>query len=756
MRLTSVSVLITLITILAAAPRAALCDDAATETASQSDDATPRTVEDLAELVRRSVVVVSFAGRDGKTKGLGSGFVIDSNGLIATNLHVIGEARPISVQTADGRTFQVRTVHATERSMDLALIRIDAGELPALELGDSDELKQGQQVVAIGNPRGLTHSVVAGVVSGRREIDGKPMIQIAMPIEQGNSGGPLLDMYGRVHGIITLKSLVTKNLGFAVAVNALKPLVEKPNPVEMSKWVSIGALDKREWTTLAGANWRQRAGRISVSGRGKGFGGRSLALSSEKPPEQPFELAVEVKLDDESGAAGLVFHSDGKQKHYGFYPSAGGLRLSRFDGPDVFSWNVLKEVRSPHYRPGEWNTLKVRIDGNRIQCFVNDEPVIDASDGRYVEGKVGLAKFRDTEAEFKRFKVAKEIPSTRPDPEFIERLAKLTVDIPIDRPPTSELIKKAGEGALAGPAVLRERAKLLERQAERLRQLADAVRQKQARDDLAALLDKKEDAEIDLLRASLLIARIDNDEVDVESSIREVDRIAADVQRGLKPDADEPTTLAAMDRHLFEELGFHGSRTDYYNRSNSYMNEVVDDREGLPIAVSVLYMEVARRLDLNVVGVGLPGHFVVRYEPKAGPDDEPQKMEGQLIDPFERGRRMSRDEAVERIKQRLGGQFDEEFLKTQTKRAILRRMVQNLFGTAQGARDAEAMLRYIETMLVIEPEDGVNRWFRAVLEYQTRRYAEALADVEWIEEHTPAGVDLQQVEELKGVLEKAR
>src|SRR5207302_10350087 len=134
----------------------------------------------------------------------------------------------------------------------------DAKALTPLELGDSGTLKDGQAVVAMGNPQGLTHSVVAGVVSGRREIDGRPMIQVAIPIEPGNSGGPLLDMQGRIHGILTIKSLVTPNLGFAVASNALQPLLKKPNPVPLSAWLTIGQLDPDEWQTVGASQWRQR------------------------------------------------------------------------------------------------------------------------------------------------------------------------------------------------------------------------------------------------------------------------------------------------------------------------------------------------------------------------------------------------------------------------------------------------------------------------------------------------------------------
>src|SRR5262249_1120227 len=151
-------------------------------------------------------------------------------------------------------------------------------------LGDAEKLKIGQDVVALGNPQGLKYSVVSGVVSGRRTFDGRSMIQLAMPIEPGNSGGPLVDRLGRVQGVLTLKSVVTANLGFAMPVNALRPLLEKPNPVPMAKWLTIGALDPEDWTTVFGARWRQRAGRILVDGTGKGFGGRALCLSTKPIP----------------------------------------------------------------------------------------------------------------------------------------------------------------------------------------------------------------------------------------------------------------------------------------------------------------------------------------------------------------------------------------------------------------------------------------------------------------------------------------
>lgn len=719
--------------------------------AIEASDMEP-TVAALAERARKSVVVVSFSGRDGKQQGLGTGFVVSADGLIATNLHVIGEARPIDVQFSDGRAFAVTAIHATEKSMDLAVLKIDASDLPVLELGNSDALKQGEQVIAIGNPLGLRHSVVSGVVSEKRELEGKPMIQVAIPIERGNSGGPLLDMQGRVHGIITLKSQVTRNLGFAVVVNALKPLLEKPNPIPMSRWTTIGTIDKREWTTVFGARWRQRAGRISVDETGSGFGGRSLCLSTMDTPNVPFEIAASVRFSPEEGAAGLVFHADGKDKHYGFYPSNGRLRLTRFNGPSVYQWKVLQEVAHKVYVPNDWNDLKVRIEAERILCYVNDELVIESTDTGLTSGTVGLCKFRNSEGEFRRFRVGKDLNSERPSEEIVSRITEAVAALPADRPADPALVDKLLPDGMSTSEVLRREAKLLEQRAQRIRELAVAVHARRTQQELADEIAKKPE-EFDLLRAALLLSRIDNEEVDVDVYLGEVDQLVADIKDEIPDDASAKDRLATLDRFLFEQLGFHGSRTNYYHRSNSYLNEVIDDREGLPITLSVLYMELARRLDLKVVGVGLPGHFVARYEPEEG--------ESKLIDVFENAEPMTEETARTMIRARLNGQVDQEeaeqlietFLEASSPKAILLRMLSNLRGVAEEDRDVDSILRYLDTALVIDPDSLENRARRIDMRIRSGRISEALVDIDWMLDKRPEGMDVNQVLQLRANLE---
>ncbi|MBL9173312.1 MAG: serine protease, partial [Verrucomicrobiales bacterium] len=213
------------------------------------------TTEELAARVKPSLVTLTLRGREGSRDGVGTGFVIDPSGLIATSLHVVGEARPVTARLASGEELEVTAVHAFDRSTDLAILRVASTNLPALALGDSSALSVGADVVALGNPLGLENSVVAGVLSGRRTLESVEMLQVAIPIEPGNSGGPLLDRAGRVQGIVNAKSFLTRNLGFATPVNLLKPLLEHPNPVPFERWVRTGRLDPQRWEARLGAQW---------------------------------------------------------------------------------------------------------------------------------------------------------------------------------------------------------------------------------------------------------------------------------------------------------------------------------------------------------------------------------------------------------------------------------------------------------------------------------------------------------------------
>ncbi len=706
----------------------------------------PLSAEVLAERAQKSLVVVRATDRTGSDSGLGTGFVIEG-GLIATAHHVIGDGREIRVELPDGKLVPVVEVYASSSRLDLAILKVADLQLPALTLSADDRTPQGREVVALGHPEGFRNSIVSGVISGHQDIDGVEMLQLAMSIERGNSGGPVLDRQGSVVGIVTRKSALQDKLGFAVPVRLLRELKSDPNPVLMSRWSTIGALDPQQWTVVSGGNWRQRAGRILVTGEGAGFGGRTLCISRADVPAVPYDVRVLVRLEDESGAAGLVFHSDEGDRHYGFYPSAGNLRLTRFDGPDVNSWTILHNQPHDAWRPEQWNSLTVRIHEDRVQCYVNETLVVESRDMVLPRGRAGLAAFRGTAAEFRRYETGSDLLPAPRDSDEAARLrdfaAGMRWDLPVQQDGLDTLLP-LGEPAIEYMAAESER---LQQKARRLKLLSEDLHRAAVRRELLAALRPADAGQApDLLTCALLVARIDNSDVDAAGYVQRVDRMAAEISGRLPADATESARLAELDRWLFEELGFRGSRFEYDTASNSYLNEVIDDREGIPISLSVLYMELAKRLNLKVSGVGLPGHFVVRFEPQSG-------GESQMIDVFERGRRMSEDD-IRRIIAAAGFPDQPRFRESRTSAEIIERMVNNLLNLAEARRADEDVLSCLETLTVIVPANVEYRAKRLEMRARTGRLAMAIADAEWFISEGPEGVDIERVRQLKQTLQE--
>ena len=171
--------------------------------------------------------------------GIGTGFIVDENGLIVTNSHVVDQAAgEYSVVLKDGSTYDVDKIHF-DRSSDIAILEITARGLSVVEFGDSEELKVGQMAIAIGNALGrFQNTVTTGVVSGvGREITASAgfrapttvynnAIQTDAALNPGNSGGPLLNSSGQVIGINVATTAGAENISFAIPVNILKPLLE--------------------------------------------------------------------------------------------------------------------------------------------------------------------------------------------------------------------------------------------------------------------------------------------------------------------------------------------------------------------------------------------------------------------------------------------------------------------------------------------------------------------------------------------------
>ncbi|HET7592464.1 MAG TPA: DegQ family serine endoprotease [Rhodanobacteraceae bacterium] len=168
-----------------------------------------------------------FRGPTGPAESMGSGFIISSDGYILTNRHVVANADSVKVHLTDHRSFTAKVV-GSDKIYDIALLKVDASDLPTVQIGDSDELKPGEWVVAIGSPYGLDHSVSAGIVSyvgrtlGAQDQPAVPFIQTDVPINRGNSGGPLFNLSGQVVGINSQIFSTTggaMGLSFSIPIN---------------------------------------------------------------------------------------------------------------------------------------------------------------------------------------------------------------------------------------------------------------------------------------------------------------------------------------------------------------------------------------------------------------------------------------------------------------------------------------------------------------------------------------------------------
>jgi serine protease Do len=167
--------------------------------------------------------------REFKQPSLGSGFIINKEGFVVTNNHVIEDADQIKVKLKNEREFDA-TIVGRDPNTDIALLKIESSaDLPVVKLGDSEQLKVGQWVVAIGSPFGLEHTVTAGIVSAKGRVIGSgpydDFIQTDASINPGNSGGPLIDMNGEVVGINTAIVASGQGIGFAIPINLAKGII---------------------------------------------------------------------------------------------------------------------------------------------------------------------------------------------------------------------------------------------------------------------------------------------------------------------------------------------------------------------------------------------------------------------------------------------------------------------------------------------------------------------------------------------------
>lgn len=241
---------------------------------------------------------------------------------------------------------------------------------------------------------------------------------------------------------------------------------------------------------------------------------------------------------------------------------------------------------------------------------------------------------------------------------------------------------------------------------------------------------RQPDARISLAHAALYIAQEENPELDPEEYLAALDVMASELSDRLPPEPYPLRIIKIINQYLYDDLGFHGNTDDYYDPRNSFLNDVIDRRTGIPITLSLVYLELARRIGFSMVGIGMPGHFLIR------PDF---RDAGIFVDAFHQGEILFPEDCEEKLRQVYGSslQFQPEFLKPVSSRAFLARLLTNLKHIYLSRGDVDKGLAVVERMVLLTPEAMTELRDRGILYYQVGRWVEAQEDLQDYLNHLP-------------------
>jgi len=255
-----------------------------------------------------------------------------------------------------------------------------------------------------------------------------------------------------------------------------------------------------------------------------------------------------------------------------------------------------------------------------------------------------------------------------------------------------------------------------------------------------------DDSRIDLARACLMIAQDAYPGLDVDRYLGEIERMAIRLRARMPQANAAEEKVMALNQFLFDDLGYWGNTDDYYDPRNSYLNEVIDRKTGTPISLSILYMELGRRIGLPLEGVSFPGHFLVRLRLRGGT---------LVLDPFAGGTPQSEAELRERLQRVIpegaaGGVAPvelplDQFLEPASNRQILARVLRNLKGIYREKDKPERMLEVLNRMLVVAPDASSELRDRGYVYQRLECWRPALKDLSDYVEREPEAPDLYDV-----------
>ena len=255
----------------------------------------------------------------------------------------------------------------------------------------------------------------------------------------------------------------------------------------------------------------------------------------------------------------------------------------------------------------------------------------------------------------------------------------------------------------------------------------------------------QDDESIDLATAALVIAADEYPGLDLELYLDKLEQIASEARNTATALTDPSDIILAINSVLFLEYGYHGNKQSYYDPRNSYLNQVIDRRTGIPITLSIIYMAVADRIGFRIIGVGMPGHFLVKH---AGPSGEI------YIDPFNRGRLMDAAGCAKLVEDISGAKLElrPEHLSAVSKKQILTRMLANLVGIYSEGKDYARATRAVDYILMIDASQPTYVRDRGLLLAASGRKRESIESLERYLKRSPDAPDAPQIKErIKGM-----
>jgi regulator of sirC expression with transglutaminase-like and TPR domain len=255
------------------------------------------------------------------------------------------------------------------------------------------------------------------------------------------------------------------------------------------------------------------------------------------------------------------------------------------------------------------------------------------------------------------------------------------------------------------------------------------------------------DEQVDLAEAALLIARVEYPELDIQHQLGLLDSLAAAAARRIDVNAEPLVAINQLSEYLFDEVGFSGNEEDYYDPRNSFLNDVLLRRIGIPITLSLVCIEVGRRLGIQLIPIGMPGHLLIRH----------CDLSDWFIDPFHGGILLSQEECQQRLQHIAQATipWDASYLIPLNNREFVTRMLMNLKGIYLQQKDYSRTLSTLDLLVLIRTDSKVDLRDRGAVYFRLRRYQDALEDLQTYLSSTAPAKDTESVERLLEQVQQA-